>query len=174
MGVMSISATPAGINPDARCAPRTDGEEAQAPSETAMRVTTAANVARNITLHSTARIRGSNRRRSAPLDSEIVVANIIRRLSGWSLTAVEVSYGPGEESGAHRHPGLTIAYVLEGSIRSKVGDAAEQTYTAGQMFIEAPEQVHAVSRNASNTESAKLLAILLTRKGAVLTTPVKQ
>ena len=95
-------------------------------------------------------------------------------LSGWSLTAVEVSYGPGEGSGAHRHPGLTIAYVLEGSIRSKVGDAAEQTYTAGQMFIEAPEQVHAVSRNASNTESAKLLAILLTRKGAVLTTPVKQ
>ena len=95
-------------------------------------------------------------------------------LSGWSLTAVEVSYGPGEGSGAHRHPGLTIAYVLEGSIRSKVGDGAEQTYTAGQMFIEAPEQVHAVSRNASNTESAKLLAILLTRKGAVLTTPVKQ
>ena len=95
-------------------------------------------------------------------------------LSGWSATAVEVSYGPGEASGAHRHPGLTIAYVLEGSIRSKVGDAAEQTYTAGQMFIEAPEQVHAVSRNASNTESAKLLAILLTRKGAVLTTPVKQ
>lgn len=95
-------------------------------------------------------------------------------LSGWSLTAVEVSYGPGEGSGAHRHPGLTIAYVLEGSIRSKVGDGAEQTYTAGQMFIEAPEQIHAVSRNASNTEPAKLLAILLTRKGAVLTTPVKQ
>jgi len=95
-------------------------------------------------------------------------------LSGWSATAVEVSYGPGEASGAHRHPGLTIAYVLEGSIRSKVGDAAEQTYTAGQMFIEAPEQIHAVSRNASNTEPAKLLAILLTRKGAVLTTPVKQ
>ena len=35
-------------------------------------------------------------------------------LSGWSATAVEVSYGPGEASGAHRHPGLTIAYVLEG------------------------------------------------------------
>lgn len=95
-------------------------------------------------------------------------------MAGWSATAVEVSYGPGEGSGAHRHPGLTIAYVLEGSIRSKVGDAPEQTYTAGQMFVETPEQLHAVSRNASSTEPAKLLAILLTRKGAALTTPVKQ
>jgi quercetin dioxygenase-like cupin family protein len=94
-------------------------------------------------------------------------------LSGWSATAVEVSYGPGEASGAHRHPGLTIAYVLEGSIRSKVDDGPEQTYTAGQMFIETPEQLHAVSRNASSTEPARLLAILLTKKGAALTTPVK-
>ena len=94
-------------------------------------------------------------------------------LSGWSATAVEVSYGPGDASGPHRHPGLTIAYVLEGSIRSKVDDAPEQTYTAGQMFIETPEQLHAVSRNASSTEPAKLLAILLTKKGAALTTPVK-
>jgi hypothetical protein len=40
------------------------------------------------------------------------------------------------------------------------------------MFIETPEQVHAVSRNASSSQPAKLLAILLTRKGATLTTPV--
>ena len=95
-------------------------------------------------------------------------------VSGWSATAVEVAYGPGEGSPPHRHPGLTIAYVLAGSIRSKVGDGPEQTYTAGQMFMETPEEVHAVSRNASGTEPARLLAILLTRKGAELTTPVKQ
>src|SRR5581483_9629665 len=55
-------------------------------------------------------------------------------LKGWSCTAVEVSYGPGEASAAHRHPGITIAYVLEGEIRSKVGDGPEQTYSAGQML----------------------------------------
>jgi quercetin dioxygenase-like cupin family protein len=92
-------------------------------------------------------------------------------IEGWSATAVEVSYGPGEGSGAHRHPGITIAYVLEGEIRSKVGDEPEQTYTAGQMFIESPEQLHAVSRNASTTRPAKLLAILLAEKGKQLTTP---
>ena len=63
------------------------------------------------------------------------------------------------------------ARVLEGAIRSKVADGPEQTYTAGQMFIETPEQLHAVSRNASTTQPAKLLAILLTKKGATLTTP---
>lgn len=92
-------------------------------------------------------------------------------LSGWSATAVEVSYGPGDSSPSHRHPGITIAYVLEGAIRSKVGDDPERTYTAGQMFIEMPGEVHAVSRNASTTEPATLLAILLAEKGATLTTP---
>jgi quercetin dioxygenase-like cupin family protein len=94
-------------------------------------------------------------------------------LKGWTATAVEVSYGPGESSGAHRHPGITIAYVLEGEIRSKVGDAPEKTYTVGEMFLETPNQLHAVSGNASTTRPAKLLAILLAEKGKPLTTPAK-
>ena len=92
-------------------------------------------------------------------------------LKGWSATAVEVSYAPAEASAAHRHPGITIAYVLEGEIRSKVGDDPEKTYTAGEMFLETPGQLHAVSRNASTTKPAKLLAILLAEKGKQLTTP---
>jgi quercetin dioxygenase-like cupin family protein len=92
-------------------------------------------------------------------------------LQGWSVTAVEVSYAPGESSAAHRHPGITLAYVLEGEIRSKVGDGPEMTYAAGQMFFETPGQLHAVSRNASATQPAKLLAVLLAEKGKQLTTP---
>ena len=92
-------------------------------------------------------------------------------LKGWSVTVVEVSYAPGESSGAHRHPGITIAYVLEGEVRSKVGDDPEKLYTAGQMFLETPNQVHAVSRNASTTKPARLLAVMLAEKGKQLTTP---
>jgi quercetin dioxygenase-like cupin family protein len=92
-------------------------------------------------------------------------------LKGWSATVVEVSYAPGEASAAHRHPGITIAYVLEGEIRSKVGDEPEQTYATGQMFLETPGQLHAVSRNASATKPAKLLAVLLAEKGKQLTSP---
>jgi quercetin dioxygenase-like cupin family protein len=92
-------------------------------------------------------------------------------IKGWSVTAVEVSYGPGESSPSHRHPGITIAYVLDGEIRSKVDDGPERTYKAGEMFLEKPGQLHAVSRNASTTRPAKLLALLLAEKGKQLTTP---
>jgi quercetin dioxygenase-like cupin family protein len=92
-------------------------------------------------------------------------------LHGWAVTAVQVDYEPGGKSNAHRHPGITVAYVLEGEIASKVGDDPEKTYAKGEMFIEYPNQVHAVSRNASDSKPAKLLAILLAEKGKALTTP---
>jgi quercetin dioxygenase-like cupin family protein len=62
-------------------------------------------------------------------------------------------------------------YVLEGEVRSKVGDEPEMTFTKGQMFLETPNQLHGVSRNASDTKPAKLLATLLAPKGKPLTTP---
>src|SRR5205823_3557902 len=94
-------------------------------------------------------------------------------LKGWAVTAVEVRYGPGESSAAHRHPGITVVYVLEGEIRSKVGDEPERTYTVGQMFMETPNQLHAVSGNASKTRPAKLLAILFAENGKPLTAPAQ-
>jgi quercetin dioxygenase-like cupin family protein len=93
-------------------------------------------------------------------------------LHDWAATVVEVTYRPGGRSASHSHPGITIAYVLEGSIRSKVGEQPERTYTRGQAFVEMPGQVHAVSRNASETEPARLLAVLLAEKGKALTTVV--
>lgn len=92
-------------------------------------------------------------------------------LKDWTVTAVEVSYGPGEASAAHRHPGVTVAYVLEGEVRSKVGDDAEKSYTVGQMFVETPHQLHAISRNGSATKPAKLLAVMLAPRGEQLTVP---
>jgi len=95
-------------------------------------------------------------------------------LKGWSVTVVEVQYAPGQSSVPHHHPGLTFAYVLEGEVVSKIGEEPERTYKTGEMFMETPNQVHAVSRNASTTKPARLLALLLTEKGATLTTPEKQ
>ena len=92
-------------------------------------------------------------------------------LNGWSVTAVEVNYSPGQSSPAHRHPGITLVYVLEGEIRSKVGDGPEKTYSPGQMFMETPGQLHGVSRNASDSKPAKFLALLLAEKGKPLTAP---
>jgi quercetin dioxygenase-like cupin family protein len=92
-------------------------------------------------------------------------------LHGWSVTTVEVNFAPGGSSTAHRHPGLTFAYVLEGQIVSRVGDEPEKTYATGEMWMETPGQLHAVSRNASSTKPARLLAVLLAEKGKPLTSP---
>ncbi|HET9706142.1 MAG TPA: cupin domain-containing protein [Vicinamibacterales bacterium] len=95
-------------------------------------------------------------------------------LDGWQMTASEVSYAPGQMSGRHRHPGFVIGYVLEGDYLFAVNDNSPATLKPGQMFFEsfdAPGEVHAVSGNASKTASAKILAIVFTKKGDPVTIP---
>ena len=54
----------------------------------------------------------------------------------------------------------------------KISGQAERVYKTGEMFYEAPGATHEVSKNASSTEPAKLLALIFAKKGATLTTPV--
>jgi quercetin dioxygenase-like cupin family protein len=82
---------------------------------------------------------------------------------------------PGGGSAAHRHPGHHVfGYVLEGNYKFKVGDGAETVLSKGQTFYEAPGQLHAVSANASHTEPAKVLAVLVAESGKPITVPEKQ
>lgn len=95
-------------------------------------------------------------------------------LDGWQMTATEVSYPPGEASGRHRHPGFVIGYVLEGQYRFAVNDSAPVVLGPGQMFFESfdkPGEVHAVSGNASATQTTKILAIVFTKKGDPVSIP---
>jgi quercetin dioxygenase-like cupin family protein len=92
-------------------------------------------------------------------------------LEGWQMTATEVSYGPGESSNRHRHPGFVCGYVLEGQYRFAVDGQPEVVLSAGQMFFENPGDVHAVSGNASKTQPARILAIVFTKKGDPVSIP---
>jgi len=47
------------------------------------------------------------------------------------------------------------------------------TLKAGQTFYEGPTDVHVVGRNASNTEPARFVVVLLKVKGAPILTPVQ-
>ena len=82
---------------------------------------------------------------------------------GKSLRVVLVEYGPGGGSPSHHHPSSAFIYarVLEGAIRSKVNDAPERTYQAGESWTEQPGDHHQVSQNASTAAPAKLLAIFV-------------
>ena len=71
----------------------------------------------------------------------------------------------------HRHNAFTFVYVLQGSVVMQVKGSPEVTLGPGQTFYESPEDVHAVSRNASNTEPAKILVFFVKNKDAPSTVP---
>jgi quercetin dioxygenase-like cupin family protein len=82
------------------------------------------------------------------------------------LILVEVTYPPGSGSPAHLHANGVMAFVISGSIASKVDDGPEQTFHAGDAWWEPPGAIHRVSRNPSSAEPATLLAIYVAPKDA--------
>jgi quercetin dioxygenase-like cupin family protein len=82
------------------------------------------------------------------------------------LILVEVTYPPATESPPHLHANGVMAFVVSGTIASKVGDAPEQMFHTGDAWWEPPGAIHRVSRNASSSEPAKLLAIYIAPRGA--------
>jgi quercetin dioxygenase-like cupin family protein len=74
------------------------------------------------------------------------------------VTIVEVTYGAGESSPPHSHPCPVIGYVIDGVLRTQVKGENEHIYQAGESFYEAPNGIHQVSANASQTAPVKFLA----------------
>src|SRR6267154_2265273 len=55
-------------------------------------------------------------------------------LEGWEVTVSHVDYPPGRVGAVHHHAGFVLAYVLEGSVITKISEQGEEkTYTVGQM-----------------------------------------
>jgi quercetin dioxygenase-like cupin family protein len=101
-------------------------------------------------------------------------SHVLPNMPGKSLVAVEVSYPPGGASAPHHHAksAFIYAYVVSGRIVSQVAGQPERTYGAGESFYEMPGAHHRVSRNASDSEPAKLLAVFVVDTDEkVLTTP---
>lgn len=113
------------------------------------------------------------------VEAETVTQNFaaaIPNIPGKSLIAVEVDYAPGAASTAHTHAatGFIYAYVVSGAIESKVNDGETRIYHAGESWSEPPAATHSISRNASTTEPAKLLAVFVVdTDDTALTTPIK-
>ena len=87
---------------------------------------------------------------------------------------IEVSYPPGAQDVVHRHDADAFVYVIEGQIIMQLKGQPAVTLKAGQTFYEGPSDVHVVGRNASTTEPARFVVVLLKGKGAPILTPVKE
>ena len=111
----------------------------------------------------TAPIAGSTQ--GAPLRETVTVAadEPIPNLPGKRLVSHIVDYPPGASSASHRHArsAFIYAYVLSGEIRSQVDDAPALVYRPGEAWFESPRTHHRVSANASDTEPARLLAVVI-------------
>ena len=87
-------------------------------------------------------------------------------LDDWEVTVSQVDYEPGRVGVPHHHAGFVLVYVLEGAVIARIsGQGEEKPYTTGQMFYEHPGATHEVSKNASQTQPAKLLATNFAKKG---------
>lgn len=110
------------------------------------------------------------------IPAEILVTQIfdknLTEYPGKEVVMITVEYPPGGEDPVHRHNAHGFIYVLEGTIQMAVRGGQTVTLTAGQTFYESPDDVHTVGRNASNTESAKFLVLLVKNKEEAIFTPL--
>lgn len=101
-------------------------------------------------------------------DERQLIETPLANAPGRQLTAITVTYAPGQASAPHRHPGAAFVYVLAGSVRSALAGEKERVYRAGESWYEPPGTHHRLSANASARESARLLVVFVAAPGSPL------
>ena len=102
-----------------------------------------------------------------------VLSKDLTDIPGKEGLMLTVEYPPGGSDPVHRHNADAFVYVLEGSVVMQVKGGKEVTLTPGQTFYEAPDDIHVVGRNASQTKPAKFVVFMVKDKGAPALVPVK-
>jgi len=92
---------------------------------------------------------------------------------GKEVLMITVEHAPGGSNAIHRHNAQAFVYVLEGSVVMQLKGEQQVTLTPGQTFYEGPDDVHVVDRNASSTQPAKFLVVLIKNKGAPALMPAE-
>jgi quercetin dioxygenase-like cupin family protein len=103
---------------------------------------------------------------AAPADA-IVHQLLIRDLigvPGKEVTMETVVYAPGGKSPPHRHNAQVFVFGLEGTVRMQVQGSPVVLLSPGGTFYEAPDDVHVLSENASQTAPAKFLVVMVKDK----------
>lgn len=98
---------------------------------------------------------------------------------GMRLTVVELASGPNPGASStserpgrgHRHPGPVLVYVTRGALRMGLEGQPVRVVRAGETFFEPGHALHVVGENASATEPAHAIAVMLVPDGEPLTVP---
>lgn len=98
-----------------------------------------------------------------------LVQTALPNVEGKTFTSSIVAFPPGARAASHRHgDAFVYAYVLEGTVASKLEGAPRHTYEQGENWIEQPGAHHVLTENTSRTEPAKLLVVFISDTGAKL------
>lgn len=115
---------------------------------------------------------GTGASAAEPVQVTELLTKALANVPGKEVTMITVHYAPGAADPVHRHNASAFVYVLEGTIEMQMKGDEKVTLKPGQTFYEAPDGVHLVGRNASNTDPAKFLVFLVKEKGAPVLVPV--
>ncbi|WP_261994765.1 cupin domain-containing protein [Streptomyces sp. ME109] len=87
-------------------------------------------------------------------------------VKGKTFTSAIVDFPPDASALPHRHGhAFVYAYVLEGTVRSKLDDKPVTTYHQGENWVEQPGAHHVLTENTSRTKPAKLLVVFVSNTG---------
>ena len=73
---------------------------------------------------------------------------------------------PGSSTPVHSHPGMLLAYVLDGRVRFAINNEPERLVPAGGTFFEPLGAVHTTSGSASPDEPTRIVIFEAVPKGS--------
>jgi quercetin dioxygenase-like cupin family protein len=98
---------------------------------------------------------------------------------GQNLVVVELNFAPNAAPAStpehhlrgHHHPGSVYVYVTQGAVRLGVEGQPVRVVRAGESFFEPVGAHHIINENASATEPARAIAVMIVPDGKPLVTP---
>lgn len=90
---------------------------------------------------------------------------------GRQLTALTVTFAPGQQSKPHHHEADAYVYMLSGRVRSQVEGEPAKEYGPGESWFEPAGAHHLGTANVSDTEPATFLVVFVARPEARLSVP---
>jgi quercetin dioxygenase-like cupin family protein len=87
-------------------------------------------------------------------------------VKGKTFTSAIVDFPPAARAAPHRHgQAFVYAYVLDGTVASRLEGQPVHTYHRGENWVEQPGAHHLLTENTSRTRPAKLLVVFISNTG---------
>lgn len=144
------------------CASTAEGDTAKAPTTAA-----ASNVASGASTTTSAASKAtSGAPKHPPAPQPPLFQQALPNVKNRTFTSRIVEFPPSGHAAPHRHgKAFVYAYVLDGTVRSKLDGEPARTYHKGQNWVEQPGAHHVTTENTSRTAPARLLVVFVSRTG---------